>query len=494
MLSQALPLVPPPILSSGPAPARPLTRRDCQALDAADPLAGLRDLFVCPATATAPAVIYLDGNSLGALPRATPARLAQVVADEWGEGLIRSWNDAGWISLAQRVGDKIARLVGAGPGEVVVADSTSVNLYKVLSAALGLQAGAHPGKRVILSERGNFPTDLYIAQSLARQNRLELRLVPPERIEAELDERVAVLMLTHVDYRSGRVHDMAALTARAHAAGALAVWDLAHSAGALPVDLRRADADFAVGCGYKYLNGGPGAPAFVWMHPRHAQHATQPLAGWLGHAAPFAFDPDYTPAPGIQRFVCGTPPILSLAALECGVDTVLAVEPLGGLQALRHKSLALSRLFIDLVDAHCAAHGVWLASPGEDARRGSQVSLGFDGPAPGAGSGAFGLMQALIARGVIGDFRAGLAPAGQPADGVAYAADAGNGSRNGSPNGGGAGSGAEPHAASADLLRFGFTPLYTRFVDVWDAVAQLRQVLDSGEWREARFQQRGGVT
>ena len=297
------------------------------ALDAADALAPLRLQFDLP-----DGLIYLDGNSLGVLPRATAARVAQVITREWGRGLIGSWNSAGWIDLPGRIGDKIATLVGAGPGELVVADSTSVNLFKVLSAALAIQREDAPARRVIVSERSNFPTDLYIAQSLCRQHGCSLRLVDsPAEIPAALDADCAVLMLTQVNYRTGHLHDMAALSAAAHGAGALALWDLAHSAGALPVALGADGADFAVGCGYKYLNGGPGAPAFVWVRPGLVERFVQPLSGWLGHAAPFAFDPDYRPAPGIARYVCGTPPVLAMAALECGVDTLLAAAPLGGL-------------------------------------------------------------------------------------------------------------------------------------------------------------------
>ena len=313
--------------------AGPMTREQALALDAADTLAPLRQQFDLPA-----GKIYLDGNSLGVLPRSTAARVQQVVTQEWGQDLIGSWNSAGWITLPQRIGDKIARLVGAGAGELVVADSTSVNLFKVLSAALSIVRQDAPQRRLILSERSNFPTDLYIAEALARERGFELVLADADEIPQRLDDRVAVLMLTHVNYRTGRMHDMAALTRQAHAAGALALWDLAHSAGAVPVDLHAANADFAIGCGYKYLNGGPGAPAFVWVHPRHVDRFWQPLAGWIGHAAPFEFTPGYRPAAGISRYLCGTPPVLSLAALECGVDTLLAAEPLGGMAALRAKS------------------------------------------------------------------------------------------------------------------------------------------------------------
>ena len=435
-----------------------MTRDDALALDATDPLAPLRAQFHLP-----PGVLYLDGNSLGVLPRATAARLQAVVKQEWGEGLIGSWNSAGWMDLAQRIGDKIARLVGAGAGELVVADSTSVNLFKVLSAALAITAADAPQRKVILSERSNFPTDLYIAEAVARERGFELLLAEADELPALLNEHTAVLMLTHVNYRSGRMHDMAALTRAAHAAGALTVWDLAHSAGAVPVDLKAGEADFvdwrtskaadfAVGCGYKYLNGGPGAPAFVWVHPKHVDRFWQPLAGWIGHAAPFEFKPGYRPAAGISRYLCGTPAVLSLAALECGVDTVLAAEVMGGMAALRSKSLALTRLFAARVQATCPS--LTLVSPQDDAQRGSQVC--FAHPEIG-----YAVVQALIARGVIGDFRAGD----------------------------------KSHPAGAmDILRFGFTPLYLRFVDAWDAAEHLREVLQTEEWRRPEFTQRYAVT
>ena len=436
-----------------------MTREDCRARDAVDPLAPLRAQFAM-AGADAEGVIYLDGNSLGALPAATAARVAAVVQDEWGVGLIRSWNtprpggprsrQAGWIHLPQVIADKIATLIGAGAGEVVVADSTSVNLYKVLSAAMAMTKAGGRAARRIVSERSNFPTDLYIADTLARAQGFELVLADADEVGAQLDDRVAILMLTHVNYRTGRMHHMAEVTRAAHDAGALMVWDLAHSAGAVPVDLNGAGADFAVGCGYKYLNGGPGAPAFAWAHARHVawmdrEGWRQPLSGWLGHAAPFAFAPDYRPGAGMSRFICGTPPMLSMAALECGVDTVLAAAPHGGLAAIRAKSIALTDLFIALVESRCAGHGLTLVTPREPAARGSQASFAH-------ATGGYPIMQALIARGVIGDFRA------------------------------------------PDILRFGFTPLYTRFVDVWDAVSHLEQVMTTGEWREPRFNVRAAVT
>lgn len=449
-------------------------RDDCVALDAADRLAPLRAQFELPAE-----LIYLDGNSLGVLPKATAARVQQVVRQEWGHDLIQSWNTAGWIDLPQRVGNKIAQLVGAHADELVVADSTSVNLFKVLSAAAKIVREDTPARRVLVSERSNFPTDLYIAEGLCRELGWELVLLQPDEIAPRLQRNdVALLMLTHVNYRTGRMHDMRELTAQAHAAGALTVWDLAHSAGAVPVDLHAAGADFAVGCGYKFLNGSPGAPAFVWAHPRHAERFWQPLSGWMGHAAPFTFSSQYQPAAGIARYLCGTPPVLSLAALECGVDTLLAAQPLGGMAALREKSVALTELFARLVDERCAGTGLAVVSPREAALRGSQVCLAHD--ADGR-SGGYAIVQALIARGVVGDFRAG--------DG---------GPPQGRPKAGSAPWGQERSDWGAektpDILRFGFTPLYTRFVDAWDAVEHLRQVMQSGEWREARFNRRAAVT
>jgi kynureninase len=418
------------------------TLRDCRDLDAQDPLRSLRELFTLPE-----GVIYLDGNSLGPLPKAAPDRIARAVREEWGEGLIRSWNTAGWFELPRRLGDQLASLIGANPGEVVCTDSTSINLFKVLSAALSMAAADAPARKVVISERSNFPTDNYIAEALCRERGFTLRLLDAEQILDALDARTAVLMLTHVNYRTGAMHDMRALTEAAHAAGALAVWDLAHSAGAVEVDLHAANADFAVGCGYKYLNGGPGAPAFVWVHPRHTDRFWQPLAGWWSHAAPFAFTPDYQPASGITRYQCGTQPILSLIALECGLATVLAAAPFGGMAALRRKSLALTDLFIALVEERCGGHGLGLATPRDHALRGSQVCLT-------RASGAYAIVQALIARGVIGDFRAG----------------------------------------TPDILRFGFTPLYLRFEDAWHAVEHLRQVLADNEWQRPEFHRAQPVT
>ena len=424
----------------------PHTLSDCQVLDQQDPLRSLRDLFQLPE-----GVIYLDGNSLGVLPKATPARVAQAVAQEWGNDLIKSWNTAGWFQMPMKVGNKIARLIGAKDDEVVAADSTSINLFKVLSAALSIAKADHPEKNTILSERTNFPTDLYIAEALCKERGYQLKLVEAEELLANLQKNVAVLMLTHVNYRTGAMLNMKDMTAAAHAVGALVIWDLAHSAGAVPVDLNGASADFAVGCGYKYLNGGPGAPAFVWVNPKHTNRFWQPLTGWWGHAAPFEFTPDYQPAAGITRYQCGTQPILSLTALDTGLDVFLEAEKLGGMTALRQKSLALTSLFIQLVKTQLAGHGFGIATPEQEELRGSQVSLTRT-------EGAYAIVQALIARGVIGDFRSG------------------DGKQN------------------PDILRFGLTPLYLGYADVWHAVRQLKEVMDSQEWQQARFAQKQAVT
>ncbi len=409
------------------------TRADSARRDSTDPLACFRSAFVLPER-----TIYLDGNSLGALPKSVRARLDSAIDVEWGERLITSWLRSGWMDAPARVGDKIARLIGAAPGEVIATDSTSINVFKTLSAALALR----PGRKLILSTPDNFPTDLYMAQGLIQQlgSGHELRLVDGEEIGRHIDDTVAVVTLTHVNYKTGRMYDMAGISRAAQQCGALTMWDLAHSAGALPVALNDAGADFAVGCGYKYLNGGPGAPAFLYVAQRHQSGFSQPLSGWLGHAQPFAFDSAYTPAEGVGRYLCGTPPVLSMIALECGVDMLLEVD----MRQLREKSLALSDLFIDLVMDRCAGFGLELASPRAHAMRGSQVS--FRHPQ------GYAIMCALIENGVIGDFRA------------------------------------------PDLIRFGLAPLYVRFVDVWDAVETLRRVLADRLWDREAFQVRGKVT
>lgn len=410
-----------------------MDRETCLSFDGQDPLAPYREEFALP-----DGLIYLDGNSLGALPRATVGRLNEVVVDEWGSGLIRSWNRAHWIDAPRRIGDKIAQLIGAQPGEVVVADSTSVNLFKLLAGALAIE----PQRHFILSERANFPTDLYIAQGLIELlgGNHALRMVEPAKLEAAIDGSVAVVMLTHVDYASGEVHDMRRLTAAAHKYGALMLWDLSHSAGALPVDLNACDVDLAVGCGYKYLNGGPGAPAYLFVARALQEQLRNPIAGWFGHAAPFAFEPEYRPAAGITRQLAGTPPVLSLMALEVAVDIWLRVDQ----REARRKSMALGDLFIRLVDETCRDLGVEVASPREAGGRGSQVSLRY--------REGYRAMRALIDRGVIGDFR------------------------------------------TPDLMRFGFASLYTRYVDVFDAVRCLREVLASRAWQRPEYDTRLTVT
>ncbi|NBN64599.1 kynureninase [Microvirga tunisiensis] len=400
-------------------------------LDAGDPLAAKRAAFDLPA-----GVIYLDGNSLGALPAHVPARVEEVVRTQWGTSLIRAWNTHGWVEMQRRIGDRIGRLVGAAPGQIVAGDSTSINLFKVLAAALALR----PERKVILSDTGNFPTDLYMAQGLRDLlgQGHELRLVAPEEVADAIDESIAVTMITQVDYRTGRRHDMKDLTARAHAAGAIAIWDLAHSAGAFQVELDACQADFAIGCGYKYLNGGPGAPAFVYVAERHHATAVQPLAGWHGHDAPFAFDLDYRPAHGVDQMKVGTPPVLSMAALEAALEVFDDVD----MTALRAKSVSLCELFIREVESRC--EGLVLASPRNADQRGSQVSFRFPE--------GYALMQALIARGVIGDFRA------------------------------------------PDIVRFGFTPLYVSHADVIAAVDILADILATRAWDRPEYKTRAKVT
>ena len=390
-----------------------------------------RDMFDLPE-----GVVYLDGNSLGAMPKCARERVRRELDESWGGQLIRAWNTAGWIDLPARVGDKVGALVGAPKGSVTAGDSTSVNLFKALTAALEL---AHP-RKVILSDSGNFPTDLYVAEGVCRLlgRGHELTIVDPEAVEGALDERVAVLMLTEVDYRTGRRHDMGSLNRKAKAFGAVTVWDLAHSAGALPVDLAACGVDFAVGCGYKYLNGGPGAPAFVYVRPDLQAGLSPALSGWMGHAAPFAFELGYRPAPGIDRLRAGTPPVLSMAALDSALDVFEGVDML----ALRERSIALSEDFIRRIEADCPE--LELAAPRDPDRRGSQVSFRF--------AEGYAAMQALIARGVIGDFRA------------------------------------------PDVMRFGFTLLYIGFADVEAAAGALVEIVRTGSWDRPEYHARNKVT
>ena len=396
------------------------------ALDAADPLAACRDRFSLP-----PGVIYLDGNSLGPLPAAAPALIADAVTRQWGEGLIRSWNDAGWIDLPVTLGARIAPLVGAAADSVIACDSVSINIFKLAGAALALR----PGRRTIVCEADDFPTDRYILDGLARLAGATLKLVPRGDLLAALDADTALLLICHAHYATGAVHDMAAMTAAAHTAGALTLWDLSHSAGALQVALDRDGADFAVGCGYKYLNGGPGAPAFAYAARRHHAGLESPLQGWMGHAAPFDFASDYRPANGVRSLLTGTPPILAMVALAAGVATFDGID----MAAAEAKSAALAALFAQRA---AAIGGITVEDPVP--RHGAQVIVRHPQ--------ARRVMAALIARGVIGDCR------------------------------------------PPDRMRFGFPALYTRFADVGAAVAALAGVLDSGEWQSARFDALGIVS
>ena len=410
-----------------------MTRADFEKLDREDQLASFRQEFHIPQ-----GVIYMDGNSLGAMPKAVLKRVGEVTEREWGDHLIKSWNTADWFNAPYRIGDKIAPIIGADKGEVVATDSTSINLFKALSAALGINSD----RSVIVMEGSNFPTDNYIAQGLieflGRQH--EIRFVEKDAIMDAIDDRVAAVSLTDVHYKTGHRLDMPAITARAHAHAALTIWDLCHSAGAVPLDLNGADADFAVGCGYKYLNGGPGAPAFIFVAKRHQGHVRQPLTGWWSHNAPFNFTRDYEIGAGISRMLCGTQPIISLSALEVGVDIMARADIL----KIRKKSQKMGDLFMGAVEQECADYGFGIASPRNADERGSQVSLTH--------ANGYAIMQALIERGVIGDFRA------------------------------------------PEILRFGFTPLYLRYVDVWDAVDILSDIMANQIWQDPKYHVRAAVT
>jgi kynureninase len=410
----------------------PTSRAACVALDAKEPLRALRDRFVLPE-----GVIYLDGNSLGPMPKGAGAVFARTIEEEWARDLITSWNKAGWFDLPSRLGDRLGALIGAAPGQTVVCDTTSINLYKAIHAAIGLR----PDRDVIIAEAGSFPTDLYIVEgAMAAAGRpMQRRLVDRDGpFEALLDERVAVVVLSHVDYRTGRLLDVADITRKVHAAGALIVWDLCHSAGVIEFAFDAEAIDFAVGCTYKYLNGGPGAPAFIAVARRLLAEARNPLSGWWGHAAPFAFDRDFRPDSGIRRFLCGTQPILSMRGVEAALDALDGVE----VAALRRKSLALTDLFMARVSA--LLPDLEIVTPREAALRGSQVAIAFDK--------AYPVVQAMIERGAIGDFRA------------------------------------------PDIMRFGFAPAYLSFADVWDAAEILADCLRAEVWREPRYATRHAVT
>lgn len=410
-----------------------LTRDDLVALDQNDPLAKFRDEFHLPE-----GMIYLDGNSLGAMPKAARARALEVIDQEWGEDLIKSWNKAGWFDLVERLGAKTAMLIGAEADEVIHGDATGLNIYKAVAAALDMR----PDRKQIIMEGSNFPTDNYMVQGLIKQldRGHEIVFAEHDEIMGAINDYTAVLCLTHVHYKTGRLLDMEAITKKAHEHGALVIWDLCHSAGALPVDLNGCNADMAVGCTYKYLNGGPGSQAFVFVAKRHFGDAAQPLTGWWSHAAPFAFERDYRPRSDIRQFSTGTEPIISLATSEVGLDIFLRAD----MQEIRKKSLKLCDLFIQLIEERLSGNGFEIVTPRDHAERGSQVAISSEN--------GFPIMQAMIEANVIGDFRA------------------------------------------PDIMRFGFTPLYVSYADVWDAVDRLVNIMESGSWKQDKFKQVGSVT
>ncbi|MDG1859585.1 MAG: kynureninase [Emcibacteraceae bacterium] len=410
-----------------------LTRDDFVALDNADPLRKFSEEFHLPE-----GMIYLDGNSLGAMPKAAKARALEVIEQEWGEDLIKSWNKAGWFDLVEKLGDKVATLIGADKGEVIYADSTGINVYKLVAAGLEL----NPNRKQIVMEGSNFPTDNYMVQGLIKQldRGHEIRFAEDGDIMDAITDDVAVVCLTHVHYKTGHLHDMAAITKKAHDVGALVVWDLCHSAGALPVDLNGCDVDFAVGCTYKYLNGGPGSQSFMFVAKRHHGKAAQPLTGWWGHDAPFGFERDYRPRKDIRQFSTGTEPVVSLAMSEVGLDVFLRAD----MNEIRKKSLKLCDLFIQLIKERLGGYGFEIVTPRDHAKRGSQVSI--------SSKNGFPIMQAVIDAGVIGDFRA------------------------------------------PDIMRFGFTPLYVSYVNVWDAIERLVKIMENDTWDQEKFKQVGSVT
>jgi kynureninase len=410
-----------------------MTREELEELDRKDPLKLFRDEFSLPE-----GILYFDGNSLGALPKATPDRVNEVVAEEWGNKLVTSWNSAGWFSLPETIGNKIAQIIGADDGEVVCVDGTGLNIYKLHSVALKMR----PDRKVILMEGSNFPTDAYITQGLIEQlgQHHQIRFVEKDDILDAITDDVALVSLTQVHYKMGHLLDMKAITQKAHDVGALVMWDLCHSAGALPVALNQCDVDFAVGCTYKFLNGGPGAPGYLFVAKRHQGKATQPLTGWWSHQKPFAFERDYQPKSDIGQFLSGTQPIISLAPVEVGVNILLRAD----MDEVRRKSLALGDAFIRLVDEHFSEYGFTLATPSDAEERGSQVSLRSEH--------GYAIMQALIEVGVIGDFRA------------------------------------------PDIMRFGLTPLYTRYTDLWDAVMKLKSIMAADTWKAEQFNRVSEVT
>ncbi|HUZ69338.1 MAG TPA: kynureninase [Candidatus Saccharimonadales bacterium] len=399
-------------------------------MDVADPIAGFRERFLDDGS-----TIYLDGNSMGRLPKAALARLQEMAEHEWGTILVRGWTESGWMESPLRVGDRIGELIGAAPGEVIIADSTSVNLFKLVTAVLR----ARPQRNVVLTEGSNFPTDLYIAQGVVDMLGCELRVVERAALRDALDERTALLFLTHVDFRTGERHDMAAMSAAAHAVGALTLWDLSHSAGAVEIQLQRDGADLAVGCGYKYLNGGPGSPAFLHVSTALQRDLRNPIQGWLGHATPFTFQPDYRPAAGIRGWMSGSPPVLAIGALAVGVELHLEAGP----RVVGEKAAQLTEVFIRLARARLCPLGFEVATPDDPARRGAQVSVRHPE--------GLAIVRAAGDRGVIGDFR------------------------------------------PPDVCRFGLAPLYTRFVDIWESVERIADVVERGTHKLPRYRQEAPI-
>jgi kynureninase len=401
-------------------------RNSCAALDAADPLAGFRDRFLDDGS-----TIYLDGNSMGRLPKAAVPRLREMAEHEWGTILVRGWTESGWMDSPLRVGDRVGELIGAAPGEVLIADTTSIGLFRLITAVLR----ARPQRRVIVTERSNFPTDLYVASGVVEMLGCELRVVERPELCDALDADTALLLLTHVDFRTGERHDMAGLTEAAHAVGALVLWDLSHSAGAVEIQLQRDGVDLAVGCGYKYLNGGPGSPAYLHISTALHSELRNPIQGWLGHDNPFLFDSEYVPAPGMRGWMSGSPPVLAIGALAVGIELHLEA----GARLIGEKAAMLTEVFIRLADARLAPLGFTVATPRDHERRGAQVSLRHPG--------GLAVVRAVADRGVIGDFR------------------------------------------PPDLCRFGLAPLYTRFVDIWDSIERVAEVVETGDSRQPRYQQ-----
>ena len=412
-----------------------LNLEDIKSLDDVDPLSEYREEFYLPKN-----TIYFDGNSLGPVPTKTIENLNKTINEEWGRDLINSWNKADWINLPQTLGNKIAPLLGAKSGEVVVVDSTSVNLFKVLTSALRL----NNNRKKIVSESTNFPSDLYILEGVngMLSNQYECLLIEDDDIDIEeyIDSSIAVVMLSHINYKTGRISNMKKITDYAHKKGALVVWDLSHSVGVIPMDLHNIGVDFAVGCTYKHLNGGPGAPGFLYVHSDLIEKVSQPLSGWLGHSDPFAFDRKYVPANNINKFICGTPSILSYKAVESGLDVFDGIS----MEQVRKKSTQLSELFIELIEQECGEFGFKLFSPNDASQRGSQISYRH--------KNAYPIMQSLISRGIIGDYR-------------------------------------EPN-----ILRFGISPLYMRYEDVWSAIMCLKNIMQANEWDSSNFKIRNYVT